>query len=256
MIRSKTVHLVFCLLVYIANTLPCFGETALRYKVIEKRAHDPTLFTQGFFIEGNTSYESSGLFGQSFVRAYETSSEEIIAEKRLSKNIFAEGITQFQNKLYLLTWKAGKALVLDPQTLDIIYLHTYQGEGWGITHDQKNLITSDGSHILSFRDPSTFNTTRTIPVHNRWRQYKHLNELEFAQSAIWANVWQSDLILKISPKDGQVLGIVNLKALAKENRSKNNQQNVLNGIAYDKQRDAFWVTGKFWPYKYLIEFLP
>ncbi len=239
-----------------AEISQCLAETALRYKILEKRTHDTSLFTQGFYIEGDTSYESSGLFGRSFVRAYETNTKDIIAEKRLPNNIFAEGITQFKNKLYLLTWKAGKALVLDPKTLELIKHHTYHGEGWGITHDEKKLITSNGSHILSFRDPSTFQTERTISVHNKWRQYKHLNELEFAQSAIWANVWQSDLILKISPTDGQVLGIANLKALSKENRSKNNQQNVLNGIAYDKQREAFWVTGKFWPYKYLIQFLP
>ncbi len=256
MTRLKTTHFAACLFAWIAITSPCIAETAIQYKVLEKRAHDPKLFTQGFYIEGGVSYESSGLFGRSFVRAYDTYSNHTFAEKKLPSRIFAEGLTLFNNELYLLSWKAGKALALDPKTLKTTNQYTYSGEGWGITHTQKKLITSNGSATLSYRDPQTFKVTSTLTVHNKWRKFSHLNELEFAQSAIWANVWQSDLILKISPKDGRVLGIANLKSLSEENRSQNSQQNVLNGIAYDKKRNAFWVTGKFWPYKYLIQFQP
>ncbi len=251
---SSVIHALTLAIVVSLSAPSSFAETALDYTILEKQPHDPKIFTQGFYIEDNMSYESSGLFGRSFVRVYETETRQIYAEKELPHNIFAEGYTLFNDHLYLLTWKSEQALLLNPKTLELISQYSYAGEGWGITHTDKELITSDGSHNLYFRNPNTFNITRSISVHNAWRRYKHLNELEFAQSAIWANVWQSDLILKISPKDGQVLGVANFKALAKENRSYNKQQNVLNGIAYDKQRDAFWITGKFWPYQYLIKF--
>lgn len=251
--RFLFLHLVFTCGISLSLCLPCFAEKALSVTIIDQQPHDSRLFTQGFAMHQGKIYESSGLYGKSFIRRYDSKTQKIEKQRRLPNHFFAEGLTHFQDRIFLLTWKAGTALVLNSDSLQVQKKLSYSGEGWGLTHSDTELIMSDGSDRLSFRNPSTFKLNRSISVHNKWRRYKYLNELEYAESAIWANVWQSNLILKISPKDGSVLGVADLSTLVKKNSPIKNQK-VLNGIAYDPDKKAFWITGKFWPSRYLVRF--
>lgn len=225
----------------------------LNVQVLDSRDHDSAIFTQGYFTDGTALWESSGLYGKSFLRRYAYATGELEHEVKLPKQLFAEGLTVYKNELFLLTWRAGTLLVLDPKTLQVKRRLRYSGEGWGITHNDNMLIMSNGSDTLSFRDPQTFKETKKIRVRNAWQSYRYLNELEFAQGAIWANVWRSPYIVKISPQDGTVLAIADLSAVVKTHTEKNIEA-VLNGIAYDAKRKAFWITGKNWSRQYLVRF--
>ncbi|MFL0809775.1 MAG: glutaminyl-peptide cyclotransferase [Agarilytica sp.] len=237
----------------IACTAIVEAEENLSYEVLTEQTQDPAIFTQGFTKVDDTFYYSSGLYGRSFLKKETPEQPERGKTFPLPKHIFAEGSTLLNGQLFLITWREGLALMLDRETLQPKKQMRYQGEGWGLTHNGKDLIMSNGSSDITFRNPDDFKPLRKISVHNAWRKYKNINELEYAEGAIWANVWQSALVLKISPKDGRVLAIVNLDTLVKKHSS-SPQRNVLNGIAYDEQRKAFWVTGKNWPRRYLVRF--
>ncbi len=227
----------------------------LDVNVIDSRSHDANVFTQGYFVNDTHLWESSGLYGKSFLRRYTLATNEIETEIPLPKQLFAEGLSVFNNELFVLTWRAGMLLVYDPSTLQAKRTMRYTGEGWGLTHNDNALIMSDGSDTITFRDPKTFKEIKRIRVHNAWRSYRYLNELEFVNGAIWANVWRSPFILKISPEDGSVLAIANLTHLVKKH-TRENKEAVLNGIAYNRKQDAFWITGKNWPMQYLVRFEP
>ncbi|WP_244884446.1 glutaminyl-peptide cyclotransferase [Marinagarivorans algicola] len=223
----------------------------LNYSVIQTYAHQPKAFTQGWLLEGDDFYESSGLYRQSYVVRYNRNNT---VQQRVSipNHLFAEGLTLLNNELYLLSWQAGRALVLDPTTLHTKRSYHYRGEGWGLTHDGQSLIMSNGSNQLQLRHPKTFKITRQMTVQGGAYDWQRLNELEFAKGIIWANIWQSPIIAAIDPDTGAVLGTVNLKKLVKANTQHPSYQS-LNGIAYDAKHDAFWVTGKEWPKRYLIK---
>lgn len=240
--------LLLCLFIQFSH-----AEDAINYEVLETRDHDAKIFTQGFELHDGTAYVSSGLYGKSFLRTYDHKSAVVKKEMAFPPQIFAEGITLTNNTLYALSWHAGIMFLLDPGTLTIKGKIRYQGEGWGLTHDNESLIMSNGSDTLYYRNPTTLAVTRTINVHNKWRKYQKLNELEFAEGAIWANVWGSDYILKIDPATGKSLGIINLHTIVAKHNSRPGHT-VLNGIAYDEKRKAFWITGKFWPKQYLVKF--
>jgi len=199
-------------------------------------------------------YESSGLYGRSFLRRYHAKRPHERTQISLPRNRFAEGLTVLDNQIAMLTWRAEELLIYDALTLKQVAKKKYQGEGWGLTHNAEHFIMSNGSSLLTFRNKDTFNVEREIHVHNQWRKYHRLNELEFADGHIWANVWQSPFILKIAPETGKVIGIVDLSDLVAEN-SVVKGHTVLNGIAYDSERKAFWITGKNWPKRYLIQML-
>lgn len=225
----------------------------ISYTVLATHPHDSRSFTQGLVIDGDVITETSGLYGKSFLMQYHALSGEVLQRLDLPKDIFAEGITRFNTQFFMLTWHAGKAFVYDAQTLEHQKNLDYSGQGWGITHDGEHLITSNGSDTLSFRRPSDFAVVRTLHVHDGERSWDQLNELEFADGYIWANVWQLPLILAIHPQTGRIAGVVDLSELD----SVNNRvpgQSVLNGIAYDPKRQAYWVTGKWWPNRYLVQF--
>lgn len=228
------------------------AEMKLIATVIEQQAHDSKTFTQGLYLHDGVFFESSGFYGQSFIKRY---NRKNTIEKRvdLPANIFAEGLTIKENQLHLLTWQSGQLLSFNSETLEYLGNRPYKGEGWGLTHHKDEFIMSNGSDKIFFRDSKSFEIKRTISVHNKWRKYTNINELEYVDGAIWANVWQSSNILKISPKDGEVLGIASLKDLAKKNDTVP-QHTVLNGIAFDPEKQAFWITGKFWPNRYLVRF--
>lgn len=244
------VSIVFFFLVF---TLSVSADEDADYRVIESMEHDPSFFTQGFELRNGVAYESSGLYGRSKVRKYRLESNQSLAETQLPSSYFAEGLTVLNDTLYLLTWKENTLLLLDPGSLKTRREIKYVGEGWGLANDGRHLIMSDGSDTISFRNATTFEVERQILVRVGQQPIDRINELEFANGYIWANVFQSTVVLKINPSTGVVATIYNLEKLVKEHTNGRDNR-VLNGIAYDKNKKAFWVTGKLWPRRYLVEF--
>lgn len=227
-----------------------------RYQVLETVAHDPQLFTQGLVKEGEWFYESSGLYGKSRLLRYrstgENASNQATNGSKLPEKFFAEGLALFNNRLYLLTWREGKTFVYNKETLKQLKSFNYSGEGWGLTHDGTHFIMSDGSDTLSFRSPTTFEVEKTITVHSGNRTWSDLNELEYVDGIVWANQWRTSNLLGIDENSGEVKIIIDLTALHRQ-AAVSRAESVANGIAYDKERDALWITGKYWRYRYLIK---
>ncbi|MEJ2418979.1 MAG: glutaminyl-peptide cyclotransferase [Exilibacterium sp.] len=195
------------------------------YRILDTRAHNTSYFTQGLIADGNWIYESAGKYGHSRIVRYHKLTGQVDSEFKLPLQVFAEGLTKFRDHLYLLTWRAGLMLVFTPRELQPLHKVRYRGEGWGLTHDGERLIMSDGSEHLYFRDARDLSIRRTITVHDG----------------------------KNEPADGKVVGVVDLKLLSQRS-TKADPDNVLNGIAYDAEKRAFWITGKNWPKRYLVEF--
>lgn len=223
------------------------------YKVIETVEHDPTYFTQGLELHQGLMFESSGLYSKSKVRKYHPTGDESLVETPIAEKYFAEGLTLFNDELFLLTWRENQLLVMDPEKLEIKRELTYQGEGWGLANDGKQLIMSNGSDTITFRNPCSFKIEREIQVYFKQHTVQRINELEYAQGYLWANIWQLPLIIKIDPTTGEVVSFYNFADLVMRH-SNGNDDRVLNGIAYDPERTAFWITGKLWPKRYLVTF--
>lgn len=236
---------------YLAILALYAGEAAsLTYtvEVLDTQPHNPNSFTQGWIKHQDDFYESSGHYGRSFIQRYSDSPASTPATTAsIPKRYFAEGLTLFNNTLYLLTWKEETLLLLDKNNLQIKQTLPYQGEGWGLTHNGEELIMSNGSDTLFFREPTHFKVTRHITVNLPLR----LNELEYVNGIIWANSWYDDQLYAINSHNGCVLGTLDLAHLRAQTVTPN-KRNVLNGIAYDKARNGLWVTGKYWPKRYLI----
>ena len=214
------------------------------YTVLETAPHNPKSFTQGLIKEGDTFYESSGLYRRSFVQRYKPLASSRI---NLPGRYFAEGLTLFNDELYLLTWKEETLFVLDKQRLQVLRTLPYAGEGWGLTHNGEHLIMSNGSSLLTFRDAKDFSIVREVTVTG----LTAINELEYIHGVLWANSLNNDHLFAINPDNGCVIGKVDLQALRRQT-VKPEPGNVLNGIAYDQAANALWVTGKRWPKRYLI----
>jgi glutamine cyclotransferase len=225
---------------------------AADYQLLETRDYPQTLFTQGLVTDGEFLYISSGLYGKSKVLKRHLSSGEIQVSQKLPRKVFAEGITLLDNKLYLLSWKAGRAWQLDQETLTFEQQFNVSGEGWGITHNGNNLITSDGSNTLYFRSPKDFSVQYELLVTQQGNPVYNLNELEFVDGLIWANIWKQARIIAIDPDSGEVTKEIDLSDLIKPYHNVR-KGNVLNGIAWDKHKRAFWITGKRWPKMFLIK---
>lgn len=238
--------------------LPCapFLSAAgvLQYEVLNSYPHDPAAFTQGLFYEAGVLYESTGLYGESSLRRVDLKTGRVRRQIDLDETYFGEGATVFQGKLYQLTWQAGECFVYDPKSLEQLDSFRYEGEGWGLTHDDEHLILSDGTDRIRFLDPKGFAVVRSIDVRLGERPVKHLNELEYVDGSIYANVWHQDVIVRIDPKTGRITGFLNLSKLWPERPD--NPEAVLNGIAYDAGRDAFLVTGKLWSKLFAIRLKP
>lgn len=243
---------IFFLLCLLCLNHGAHAETTLSYNIIKQAKHDSASFTQGLALDGDWLVESSGLRGKSFISIYHASSGAPKARWALPRQQFAEGLTLLDKKIYLLTWTSGVLHILESGSLKPLETKLFQGEGWGLTHDGTQFIMSDGSDELTFRNTSNFAATKKLQVRNNRQRYKFINELEYANGSIWANVWQSSVILRINPQSGYVTGVLNLEALVERN-NKLPGHTVLNGIAYDSENDAFWVTGKLWPRRYLIK---
>jgi len=209
--------------------------------------HDSKAFTQGLiFVDGHL-YESTGLNGRSSIRMVDLASGTVLQKYDMPVEYFGEGLTDWGGSLIQLTWKAHKAFVYDRFSFSVLKTFPYEGEGWGLTHDGTRLIMSDGTAYLRFLDPKSFVETGRIHVTDAaGRAIEELNELEYIRGEIYANVWGTDEILRISPRTGKVLGWIDLSGII-DKRELSDPDAVLNGIAYDAKGDRIFVTGKLWP---------
>jgi glutaminyl-peptide cyclotransferase len=221
------------------------------YELVSTFPHDPQAFCQGLVVHEGKLYEGTGEYGSSSLREVELETGRVLRMFPLNRQFFGEGITLFGDSLYQLTWKSRRAFVFDAQTLEYQKTLQFQGEGWGLTHDGTHLIMSDGTANLRFMDPRTFAEVRRIRVHDGRRRIDKLNELEYVGGEIFANIWYSDLIARISPEDGRVLGWIDLRTLWPKSE-RPSREAVLNGIAYDSASGRLFVTGKNWPRLYEI----
>jgi glutaminyl-peptide cyclotransferase len=224
----------------------CFSRDAT-YQIVHIYPHDPKAFTQGLIYVDGHLYESTGLNGQSSLRMVDVTTGRVLQQYDVPAPYFAEGLTDWGSTLIQLTWKAHKAFVYDRFSFTLLRTLSYDGEGWGLTHDSSHIILSDGSSYLRVLDPKTFREIKRVHVTEpSGEAVEDLNELEFVHGEIYANVWMSDKIARISPKTGKVLGWIDLGNIINKGEL-GDQDAVLNGIAYDTAKDRLFVTGKLWP---------
>jgi glutamine cyclotransferase len=216
------------------------------YKVVATYPHSTESYTEGFFYLDGLFYEGTGLKGHSQVMAIQPETGKPLQQLDLPSQYFGEGIVTWGANLYEWTWQSHICFVYDRFSLRPVKQFTYTGEGWGMTRDAKEIVTSDGTATLRFRDPNTFKETRHIVVRDGSATIDRLNELEYVKGEIFANVWHTDRIARISPQNGHVIGWIDLSGLLPDSE-KVNDEAVLNGIAYDAQHDRLFVTGKQWP---------
>lgn len=231
------------------------AHAADSYKVVHAYPHDQHAFTQGIVYVDGRLYESTGIKGQSTLREEDLETGRIERMQLVSSQYFAEGLTEWGSTLVQLTWQSHIAFVYDRATLRLLRTFSYAGEGWGLTHDAKSLILSDGTATLRFFDPATFKEVRRIAVKDRGKPITELNELEYIHGEIYANVWHADRIARISPATGSVIGWIDLKGLMPRDQVSSDEA-VLNGIAYDAAHNRLFVTGKLWPKIFEIAIVP
>lgn len=217
-----------------------------RARVIASFPHDPGAFTQGLLFHDGFLWESTGHYGQSTLRKIDLPTGEVLARRELPADVFGEGLALWGEELVQLSWTNRIGFVYALEGLRPLRVFRVAGEGWGLTHDQQQLIMSDGSAELSFLDPRSYTAVRRLPVHDRGQPVTRLNELEYINGQIWANVWMTDRIAIISPSDGRVTAWLDLKGLLPEGE-RSATTSELNGIAYDAQNQRIFVTGKYWP---------
>lgn len=228
----------------------------LRAEVLETLPHDVNAFTQGLEIAHGTLYESTGRVGLSSVVAIDLTTGHENARVKLPAPMFGEGITVTDNALWQITWKDGVAIKRNPYNLRERRTFKYSGEGWGICHQSEDdrLVMSDGTDKLTFRDPDTFAVTGTVRVRSGGTSVSQLNELECVDDLVYANVWQTDTILRIDPERGRVTGEIDASGLLTPEQRTN--ADVLNGIAAVPGSEAFFITGKLWPHIFRVRFTP
>lgn len=226
------------------------------YQIVATYPHDPNAFTQGLDIEAGTLYEGTGLNGRSSLRRVELETGEVIQQIDLEPEHFGEGIVVFGDRIFQLTWQSQIAFVYDRETFELLETFTYSTEGWGITSDGQRLIMSDGTSTLVFRDPDTFAELGSVDVTDGGQPVTLLNELEWVDGEVWANVWQSDMIVRINPETGAVVGWIDLTGLLQPEDLAGGAVDVLNGIAIDDASGQLFVTGKLWPVIYEVVLIP
>ncbi len=222
------------------------------YEIVNEYSHDKNAFTQGLVYRDGFLYESTGQYGESTLRKVDLKTGKVLKRHKVDDKYFAEGMTILKDKVYQVTWRENLGFVYNLDDFKLENEFRYSGEGWGLTDDGTNLILSDGTHVIRVLNPETLKVERTIVVMNEdGKPLMAINELEYIKDEIWANVWYSENIGKpnhiarISPKDGKLLGWVNLDGISPDDVKRKNE-NVLNGIAYDKEGDRIFITGKNW----------
>lgn len=233
---------------------PAHGTPVYGYRVLAIYPHDPDAFTEGLVYFHGYLYEGTGLNGRSSIRQQNLTSGEVLRSVALPQQYFGEGVTILGERTYQLTWQSHVGFVYD---LDFTPVRnfSYATEGWGLTHNGSHLIMSDGTSNLYFLDPETMAVVEYIQVKDGTRNVTWLNELEYVNGEVWANVWQTDLVARISPATGSVLGWIDLQGLLSP-AERLRPIDVLNGIAYDATGDRLLVTGKLWPKIFQIELVP
>jgi glutaminyl-peptide cyclotransferase len=221
------------------------------YRVVRVFPHDPSAFTQGLIFRDGFLYESTGLEGKSTLRKVRLETGEIVEQRTIDPQYFAEGLADFGERLFQLTWRSEVGFVYGLRNFEPQRTFSYGGEGWGLASDAKRLIMSDGTATLRFIDPDSLRETGRLQVTEQGRAVANLNELEVVKGQIFANVWQSDDIVLIAPSDGRVVGRVDLAGLLPADDRPGTD--VLNGIAWDRERDRLFVTGKWWPKLFEIQ---
>lgn len=235
------------------------SSSALRVTVLQRIPHDATAFTQGFELVDGVLYEGTGLEGHSGIRTVDPKTGAVRKDVDLPADVFGEGITVVGDRIWQITWQDGIAYERDRRTLDVLKQVSYEGEGWGICHDQNRLVMSDGSDRLTFRDPDTFAAQGAVQVRDAaGNAVTRINELECVPGAdghpqVWANIWQTDEIVRIDPASGRVTATVNLAGLLPA--AQRADADVLNGIAHIPGTDEFLVTGKLWPTMFRVRFV-
>jgi glutaminyl-peptide cyclotransferase len=222
------------------------------YRIIHVYPHDRNAFTQGLEYRGGFLYEGTGLNGRSSLRKVDLESGKVVQESRLDSKYFGEGITLLDRQIVELTWQSHRGFVYDRNTFQLIRSFEYPGEGWGLTNDGRQIYMSDGTAQIRFWNPSTLQETRRIAVHDGQTPVDSLNELEYVNGEIYANVWQTDRIARIAPADGHVTGWIDLPGLLTA-ADLAEGADILNGIAYDSLGDRLFVTGKLWPKLFEIQ---
>lgn len=226
----------------------------LSYTLVRQYPHDAQAFTQGLAWDEGRVYEGTGLYGRSSLRSVDLETGLVRRQRNYPRPVFAEGITVFQDRIYQLTWKNRQVFLFDKKDFSEIKSWPYPRQGWGITHDGESLIVSDGSSSLFFLNPKTLEEERRVLVRDDEGEVVRLNELEYVQGTIYANVWQTNWIALIRPEDGVVTGwldVSDLSALAQNFGRR--KMDVLNGIMYDSVGDRLFVTGKLWPLLFEIK---
>ncbi|MBL4821282.1 MAG: glutaminyl-peptide cyclotransferase [Gammaproteobacteria bacterium] len=246
---SLLITLLFLLSPTAWAQLPTYG-----YEVVNRYPHDPLSFTQGLLYHQGFLYEGTGRNGQSLVKKSTLEDGDTIISKHLSNRYFGEGIQIVGDKIYQLTWQSHMVFVYDKETFEQVGNFYNPTEGWGLAYDGSELILSDGSDKLYFLDPETFVSSRKIDVTIDGKAVSQLNELEFINGEIWANIWHTDYIVRIDPSNGEVNSLVDLTGLS-EQTARSDSEAVLNGIAYDEVGGRLFVTGKLWSDIFEIELI-
>ncbi|MEM8772232.1 MAG: glutaminyl-peptide cyclotransferase [Pseudomonadota bacterium] len=229
------------------------APTVYSYEIVAAYPHDTSAFTQGLFFHEGALFESTGHYGKSRLRKVVLKTGVSQAETPLPDAIFGEGAVGWKDQIIVLSWRSGRGLIFDDASLEQTRDFEYRGEGWGLTHDGSRLIMSDGTSLLRFLDPETMEETGTLSVSINGRPLDYLNELEWVEGEIFANVWQSEAIARIDPKTGAVTGLIDLRGLLPADERTPGHTDVLNGIAYNAQDKKLYVTGKYWPKMFEIE---
>jgi len=224
------------------------------YKVVNTYPHDQKAYTQGLAFENGFLYEGTGIYGSSTLRKVDLETGRILQICKLPQKLFGEGVTIHKDKIIQLTWRSNVGFVYNKSSFELKRKFNYSTEGWGITSDGKHLILSDGTAVLHYLDPDTFEEVGKIKVQDNKRVVSKLNELEFVQGRIYANVWKSNWIAIIEPRTQKVVGWIDLEGLLIR-KELSNPAGVLNGIAYDAENDRLFVTGKMWPSLFEIELI-
>ena len=222
------------------------ATTTLSYEIINIYPHDSQAFTQGLVWKDGYLYESTGLYGSSSLRKVDLETGKVLQIRYLSDDYFAEGMTILNNKIYLLTWKEETGFIYDQHTLQLVDTFSYSHEGWGLTTDGECLIISDGTPVLHFINLETLKEVKQVNIHDGLLLVYGVNELEYINGHIYANIWQSNKIAIIEPGTGKVISWVDLCGIL-NNVQYNKKVDVLNGIAYDAENNRIFVTGKLWP---------
>ncbi|WP_425410439.1 glutaminyl-peptide cyclotransferase [Hyphococcus sp.] len=237
-----------------SETAPAAVEPVIYgHKILETYPHATDAFTQGLFFDGDTLYESTGQYGQSSLRRVDIETGQVLQITALPPTHFGEGAALVGDDIFVLSWREGTAFRYDARTMDLEKKFQYDGEGWGLTYNGEDLVMSDGSAQLRFIDPETFTEKRRVTVTLRGQTLNHLNELEWIDGQVFANVWRRNVLVRIDAQSGAVTGAVDLRGLLPEEDVVPGQTDVLNGVAYDGQENVLYVTGKNWPKLFKIE---